>query len=74
MLLLAKYEIHALSHITGGGVIENLPRSLNEGQAVYWDLADYEIPPIFKLLSNGVMLNYLKCSIHLIWVWEWLSL
>ena len=52
MLLLAKYEIHALSHITGGGVIENLPRSLNEGQAVYWDLADYEIPPIFKLLSE----------------------
>ncbi|HHU52945.1 MAG TPA: phosphoribosylformylglycinamidine cyclo-ligase [Clostridiaceae bacterium] len=52
MPLLEKYDIHALSHITGGGVIENLPRSLNEGQAVYWDLEDYEIPTIFQLLAE----------------------
>ena len=41
-----------MSHITGGGVIENLPRSLAEGQAVYWDLRDYEIPTIFQLLAQ----------------------
>lgn len=52
MPLFKKYDIHALSHITGGGVIENLPRSLAEGQAVYWDLRDYEIPTIFQLLAQ----------------------
>jgi len=55
--LLEKYDIHALSHITGGGVIENLPRSLAEGQAVYWDLKDYEIPTIFQLLAEWGNVN-----------------
>ncbi|MGB4610307.1 MAG: phosphoribosylformylglycinamidine cyclo-ligase [Saccharofermentanales bacterium] len=57
MPLLEKYDIHALSHITGGGVIENLPRSLAEGQAVYWDLKDYQIPTIFRLLAQWGNVN-----------------
>lgn len=50
--LLSEFHIHAISHITGGGIIENLPRSLAEGQAAYWDLTAYEIPPIFRLLQE----------------------
>ncbi|NLJ70869.1 MAG: phosphoribosylformylglycinamidine cyclo-ligase [Clostridiaceae bacterium] len=57
MPLLEKFDIHALSHITGGGVIENLPRSLAEGQSVYWDLKDYEIPTIFQLLAQWGNVN-----------------
>ncbi|MDO4778322.1 MAG: phosphoribosylformylglycinamidine cyclo-ligase [Tissierellia bacterium] len=50
--LLEKFDIHAISHITGGGVYENLPRVLNEGQRAIWDLKNYDIPTIFALLEK----------------------
>ncbi len=50
--LLDEFDLHGISHITGGGIIENLPRALGEGQAAYWDLAGYEVPPVFKLLKQ----------------------
>lgn len=50
--LLEKFDIHAISHITGGGVYENLPRVLNDGQRAIWDLKNYDIPTIFALLEK----------------------
>lgn len=50
--LFEKFDIHAVSHITGGGIYENLPRVLNDGQRAYWNLENYEIPTIFKLLEK----------------------
>lgn len=72
MPLLEKFDIHGLSHITGGGVIENLPRSLNQNQAVYWNLAEYEIPAIFSLLAEwgnvdlGEMFNTFNMGIGMV--------
>ncbi len=44
-------EIHGVSHITGGGFYENLPRCLPEHLAAKIDLSALRIPPIFKMLQ-----------------------
>ena len=45
--------LHALSHITGGGLPGNVPRVLPEGLGVRVRLASWERPAIFKLLQEG---------------------
>ena len=45
-------EVHGVSHITGGGFYENLPRCLPEGLAAKIQLKDLRVPPIFKLLQS----------------------
>lgn len=49
-LWLAGVEIHALAHITGGGVYDNLPRVLPEGLGAHIQRGSWAIPPIFELL------------------------
>jgi phosphoribosylformylglycinamidine cyclo-ligase len=41
-----------LAHITGGGLTENLPRTLPEGCAAEIDLQSWSVPPIFRLLEQ----------------------
>ncbi len=50
--LIEKFKINGISHITGGGIFENLPRVLKDGQGAVWDLANYEVPPVFKKLAE----------------------
>lgn len=45
-------EIHALAHITGGGITENLPRVLPENILAVIDLTAWKIPPIFSWLQQ----------------------
>jgi len=44
--------VHALAHITGGGLTENLPRVLPEGVGAQVDLSAWELPPVFKWLTK----------------------
>ncbi|NNK77586.1 MAG: phosphoribosylformylglycinamidine cyclo-ligase [Litoreibacter sp.] len=44
--------IHALAHITGGGLTENLPRVLPEGLGAEVDLGTWDLPPVFRWLSE----------------------
>lgn len=39
--------VSGIAHITGGGLIENLPRILPEGVSAKFDTASWRIPPIF---------------------------
>lgn len=48
----AGLEIHAMAHITGGGLPENLPRCLGQGQAVKIDTNSWEQPPVFQWLAE----------------------
>ena len=41
------------AHITGGGLIDNLPRVLPEGCAAVIDTASWEVPPIFRIIQKG---------------------
>ncbi len=45
-------EIHGMAHITGGGLPENLPRCLPEKMSIDIDKSSWEIPPIFKWISE----------------------
>lgn len=49
--LLESVTVHGISHITGGGFIENIPRALNENQRAQIDCS-YEIPSIFNLIQQ----------------------
>ena len=45
-------EVHGVSHITGGGFYENIPRSLPEGLCAVIDKAAVRTPPIFPLIQR----------------------
>jgi phosphoribosylformylglycinamidine cyclo-ligase len=51
LALFAEIEVHALAHITGGGLPENLPRVLPEGLMATIDLASWRRPAIFDWLK-----------------------
>ena len=45
-------EVHGISHITGGGFYENIPRCLPDGMTVKIEKAAVRTPPIFKMLRE----------------------
>ncbi len=49
---LRKFEIHALAHITGGGITENLPRVLPPGMIATVDLERWSVPAICAWLAD----------------------
>ncbi len=49
---MAAAEVHAVSHITGGGFYENIPRSLPEGLCAKIEKAAVRVPPIFSLIRE----------------------
>ena len=49
--LLSKVDVHGISHITGGGFDENIPRILKPEQAVEIEEGTWEILPVFKALE-----------------------
>lgn len=55
--LIKHYEVHALSHITGGGLLENIPRVLPQGTKAIIDSSSWETPKIFKWLQNKGEIN-----------------
>jgi phosphoribosylformylglycinamidine cyclo-ligase len=50
--LKANLGIHGLAHITGGGLPENLPRCLGNGQAVQIFRNSWQIPMLFQWLQS----------------------
>ncbi|KAI0788690.1 aminoimidazole ribonucleotide synthetase [Abortiporus biennis] len=44
--------IKGMSHITGGGFIENIPRVLPKGLGCFVDASTWELPPVFKFLMK----------------------
>ena len=50
--VLDKYELKGIANITGGGMVENIPRVLPEGLDAVIDKASLEIPAIFDLLQE----------------------
>lgn len=52
LALSEQVQIKAVSHITGGGFYENIPRSLPEGFTAKIDRASLRILPIFELLQK----------------------
>ncbi len=49
-----KEKIHALAHITGGGLVENLPRVLPDNMHAVIDTSKINVLPIFELIGQHV--------------------
>ena len=49
--------LKGMAHITGGGIIENIPRILPEGTAAHFDSSAWRIPPIFTLLQERAAIS-----------------
>jgi len=45
-------EIHGISHITGGGFYENIPRVMPEGLCAKINKSAIKVPPIFQMLQS----------------------
>jgi phosphoribosylformylglycinamidine cyclo-ligase len=64
--------VHALAHITGGGLTENLPRVLPEGLGAEIDLGAWELPGVFRWLraeggiAEAEMLKTFNCGIGMV--------
>ena len=52
LALLEKIEINGLSHITGGGFYENIPRMIPDGLCAKIDVRNIPLPKIFSLLQK----------------------
>jgi phosphoribosylformylglycinamidine cyclo-ligase len=44
--------VHAMAHITGGGLLENIPRVLPEGLGVTIECGSWNVPPVFGWLAS----------------------
>ena len=51
--LFESVTVKGVSHITGGGFYENIPRSIPEGLHAVIDRASLKIPPIFELIKTA---------------------
>ncbi|MFE8069466.1 phosphoribosylformylglycinamidine cyclo-ligase [Marinobacteraceae bacterium S3BR75-40.1] len=51
--LLGECNVHALAHITGGGLPENLPRVLPDDVVARIDTQSWTLPPVFQWLQEN---------------------
>ena len=51
--LLPEFDIHAMAHITGGGLLENIPRVLPEKAQAVIDKNNWQLPAIFQWLQQN---------------------
>jgi phosphoribosylformylglycinamidine cyclo-ligase len=69
-----KQHIKALAHITGGGIVENLPRVLPEGIRAVVKKEDIRVLPIFEFMSQYVdeeeMFRAFNMGVGMVWVVE----
>ena len=56
--LLENVKVSGISHITGGGFIENLPRALKKGLGMKIYRDSYEIPEIFKFIEEKGQIDH----------------
>jgi phosphoribosylformylglycinamidine cyclo-ligase len=70
--LLRVQRVHALAHITGGGLVENLPRVLPPGTRAHIDTDAWTLPPVFSWLreagglDNRELLRTFNCGLGMI--------
>ena len=55
--MVEKFDIKGISHITGGGFIENIPRMLPDGLTAFVDTSNINTPTIFNLLQKWGNIN-----------------
>ena len=51
--LIKTTTVHALAHITGGGLLENIPRVLPKNSKAIIDTTSWQMPAVFEWLQKG---------------------
>jgi phosphoribosylformylglycinamidine cyclo-ligase len=52
LALLKSHDLHAMAHITGGGLSENIIRVIPEGLGLEIDVTSWTLPPLFDWLQR----------------------
>ena len=72
LALLKEVEVHALAHITGGGLTENLPRVMPRNSQAVIDRSAWELPQVFQWLQEqgrieeSEMLRTFNCGVGMV--------
>ena len=72
LALIKQFSVKGLAHITGGGLVENLPRILPANTAAVLDKKAWEIPPLFHWLqqqgnvNEAEMFRVFNCGIGMV--------
>jgi phosphoribosylformylglycinamidine cyclo-ligase len=72
--LLAEVPVKGIAHITGGGLVENVPRVLPDGVRAVLDRSAWPLPPLFGWLqgqggvADGEMHRVFNCGIGMVLV------
>lgn len=70
--LIKTSQVHALSHITGGGLLENIPRVLPKNTKAVINTASWAMPEVFRWLQKGgnveqrEMYRTLNCGVGMV--------
>jgi phosphoribosylformylglycinamidine cyclo-ligase len=57
LALMQHLPVHGVAHITGGGLLENIPRVVPEGLEVVIDRKSWTLPPVFQWLQQQGNIN-----------------
>ena len=74
--ILKNHKINSISHITGGGLTENLPRSIPDNLSIEIDTKSWEMSSLFNWLksegniSNENMYRIFNCGIGMVFIVE----
>jgi phosphoribosylformylglycinamidine cyclo-ligase len=72
LALMREIDVHAMAHITGGGLTENLPRVLPKGTRAIVNLDSWRRPQVFRWLqakgaiSDSEMLRTFNCGVGMV--------
>ncbi|EED2405053.1 phosphoribosylformylglycinamidine cyclo-ligase [Listeria monocytogenes] len=58
--VLKEVDVHGITHVTGGGFVENLPRMLTSDLAVKVELGSWPVLPIFDVMKKYGQLNEME--------------
>jgi len=70
--LIKESQVNALSHITGGGLLENIPRVLPNNAKAVIDTQSWDIPEVFRWIQKGgnvadrEMYRTLNCGVGMV--------
>ena len=71
-MLAGDLQINAIAHITGGGLVENVPRVLPGNLCARIDLSSWQLPPVFGWLQQAgnveqlEMLRTFNCGVGMV--------
>ncbi len=56
------HKVKSISHITGGGLIDNPPRAFNKNLTLKFDMKNFKLPPLFKWLKDKANISLFELT------------